>query len=66
MISFELTDEQKQLRDMTHKFAENEIRPKAAEYDKTETFPQDIMEKAFELRKRFLRISWRKLSNSAS
>jgi acyl-CoA dehydrogenase len=49
MISFELTDEQKQLRDMTHKFAANEIRPKAAEYDRAETFPQDIMEKAFEL-----------------
>jgi acyl-CoA dehydrogenase len=49
MISFELTDEQKQLQDMAHKFAANEIRPKAAEYDRTGTFPQDIMEMAFEL-----------------
>lgn len=49
MISFELTDEQKQLQDTAHKFAENEIRPKAAEYDRDGTFPQDILEKAFEL-----------------
>lgn len=49
MISFELTDEQKQLQDMALKFAANEIRPKAAEYDRTGTFPQDIMEMAFEL-----------------
>ncbi|NIO15758.1 MAG: acyl-CoA dehydrogenase [Deltaproteobacteria bacterium] len=49
MISFELTDEQKQLQDMAHKFAANEIRPRAAECDKTGEFPHEIMEKAFEL-----------------
>ncbi len=49
MINFELTDEQKQLRDMANKFAANEIRSKAAEYDRDGTFPEDIFEKAFEL-----------------
>lgn len=49
MISFELTDEQKQLQDMAHKFAANEIRPRAAEYDRTGEFPHEIMEMAFEL-----------------
>lgn len=49
MINFDLTDEQVQLKDMAHKFAANEIRPKAAEYDREGTFPQDIFEKAYEL-----------------
>ena len=33
MISFELSDEQKEIRDWVHSFAEKEIRPVAHEYD---------------------------------
>lgn len=49
MVSFELSDEQKQLKDMAHKFALNEIRPIASECDRNETFPEEIFEQAFEL-----------------
>ena len=33
MISFELTDEQREIRDWVHSFAEKEIRPVAHQYD---------------------------------
>jgi acyl-CoA dehydrogenase len=33
MVSFELTDEQREIRDWVHSFAEKEIRPVAAHYD---------------------------------
>jgi len=46
VVDFTLTDEQKALREMAHDFAEKEIRPKAWEYDKDGTWPQDIVEKA--------------------
>ncbi|HEX8123890.1 MAG TPA: acyl-CoA dehydrogenase family protein [Solirubrobacteraceae bacterium] len=49
MVDFTLTDEQKNLRDLAHDFAENEIRPVAWEYDKDGTWPQDIIDKAWEL-----------------
>src|SRR3712207_5692020 len=49
MVDFTLTDEQKNLRDLAHEFAENEIRPKAWEYDKDGTWPQDIIQKAWEV-----------------
>jgi len=49
MIGFELTQEQVALQDMARKFAANEIRPKAVEYDHAGTFPEDILEKAFGL-----------------
>lgn len=49
MVDFTLTDEQKNLRDLAHDFAENEIRPKAWEYDKDGTWPIDVLEKAFEV-----------------
>ena len=49
MVDFTLTDEQKNLRDMAHDFAENEIRPVAWEYDKEGTWPQDLVEKAWEV-----------------
>ncbi|MBI2027293.1 MAG: acyl-CoA dehydrogenase family protein [Deltaproteobacteria bacterium] len=49
MISFELSEEQKQLRDLARDFAKKEIIPKAAEYDETAKFPKDILEKAFEV-----------------
>src|SRR5205814_156949 len=47
--SFELTDEQKALRELAHEFAEREIRPRAAEYDEHSTHPADVIAKAHEL-----------------
>ncbi|MDX6640749.1 MAG: acyl-CoA dehydrogenase, partial [Solirubrobacteraceae bacterium] len=49
MVDFTLTDEQKNLREMAHDFAEREIRPVAWEYDKDGTWPEDILRKAHEV-----------------
>src|SRR2546421_7589470 len=49
MVDFTLTDEQKALREMAHDFAVKEIRPVAWEYDKDGTWPQDIIEKAWQV-----------------
>jgi len=49
MIGFSMTDEQKMLQETAHKFAEQEIRPKAEELDKMGEFPRDILQKAFEV-----------------
>jgi acyl-CoA dehydrogenase len=48
-VSFELSDEQRELRQLAREFAEKEIRPKAAEYDENSTHPADIVAKAHEL-----------------
>ena len=47
MVDFTLTDEQKDLRELAHSFAEKEMRPVAWEYDKDGTWPGDIIEKAW-------------------
>jgi acyl-CoA dehydrogenase len=49
VVDFTLTDEEKSLREMAHDFAEKEIRPVAWEYDKNGTWPQEIIEKAWEV-----------------
>ena len=49
MVDLTLTDEQKDLREMAHNFAEKEIRKVAWEYDRDATWPQDIVEKAWEV-----------------
>ncbi|WP_205697297.1 acyl-CoA dehydrogenase family protein [Conexibacter sp. SYSU D00693] len=49
MVDFTLTDEQKNLRELAHDFAEKEIRPVAWEFDKDGTWPQKIIEKAHEV-----------------
>src|SRR6478672_407782 len=49
MVEFTLTDEQKALREMAHDFAVKEIRPVAWDYDRDATWPQDIIEKAWEV-----------------
>ena len=49
MVDFTLTDEQRNLREMAHDFAAKEIRPVAWEYDREGTWPQDIIEKAWEV-----------------
>ena len=49
MVDFTLTDEQRNLRELAHDFAEKEIRPVAWDYDKDGTWPQEIIDKAWEL-----------------
>jgi acyl-CoA dehydrogenase len=49
MVDFTLTDEQKNLRELAHDFAVKEIRPVAWDYDRDATWPQDIIEKAWEV-----------------
>ena len=46
MISFELTDEQRELRDLAHDFSERELRPIAGDCDAREEFPDGLLEKA--------------------
>ena len=49
MLDFTLTDEQRNIRDMAHDFAENEIRPVAWDYDRDATWPKEIIDKAWEV-----------------
>src|ERR1700730_6802620 len=49
MVDFTLTDEQRSLREMAHDFAVKEIRPVAWDYDRDGTWPQDILEKAWDV-----------------
>ncbi len=49
MVDFTLTDEQKNLRELAHDFAEKEIRAVAAELDRDGGWPQAIIEKAHEI-----------------
>jgi acyl-CoA dehydrogenase len=49
MVDFRLTEEQQSLREMAHDFAAQEIRPVAWEYDRDGTWPQAIIEKAWEV-----------------
>src|SRR5882672_4299885 len=49
MISFELSDEQREIRDWVHSFAEKEIRPVAHQYDESEEFPWPVVKKAAEV-----------------
>jgi len=49
VVDFTLTDEQKDLREMAHNFAEKEMRKVAWEYDKDGTWPQEVIEKAWEV-----------------
>jgi alkylation response protein AidB-like acyl-CoA dehydrogenase len=45
-FSLDLTDEQTSLRDQTHRFARDVIRPVAAEYDRAQEFPWPVLEEA--------------------
>ncbi len=48
-MEFELTSEQKEIKEMTLKFAKNEIIPVAQEYDEQGKYPMDHFKKAWEL-----------------
>jgi len=49
VVDFTLTDEQKDTRDLAHDFATKEIRPVAWEYDRDSVWPQEIVNKAWEV-----------------
>ncbi len=42
-MDYLLTDEQKMIKELAHKIAEEKIRPVAAQYDKTEEFPWEVL-----------------------
>ena len=48
-MDFTLSDEQKMVQEMARDFAENEIKPKAPELDKSERHPAEIVQKMAEL-----------------
>jgi len=48
-MEFQLTDAQRALQEAARKFAREVIRPKAAHYDETATFPRDLLAAAWEL-----------------
>ena len=49
MIGFELTEEQRNMQEMAHEFAEKEMRPVAPEYDEKEEFPWLVLKKAYDV-----------------
>jgi acyl-CoA dehydrogenase len=49
VIDFSLSEEQKALQEMAREFAEKEMKPNAAKYDKGDQFPEDVMKKAFKV-----------------
>jgi acyl-CoA dehydrogenase len=49
MLDFTLTEQQRNIRELAHDFAQKEIRPVAWEYDRDATWPEQIIRKAWEL-----------------
>ncbi len=49
MVSFELTDEQKQIRDTVAGFAKNELQKNLRDCDEKETIPEGVVKKGWEL-----------------
>ena len=48
MLDYQLTEEQEMIRDLARTIADNEVRPVAAEYDRTGDFPWPVVEKIAE------------------
>jgi acyl-CoA dehydrogenase len=48
-MDYQLTEEQKQIKEEVRRFAENEIAPVAQEYDVDEKFPHEVLETAAEM-----------------
>jgi alkylation response protein AidB-like acyl-CoA dehydrogenase len=48
-MDFTPTTEQRQIREMVARFADEEIQPRAAEIDETDEFPRDLVDKMAEL-----------------
>jgi acyl-CoA dehydrogenase len=49
VIDFQLSEEQMALQKMAREFAQKEMKPVAAKYDRGEEFPWDVIKKAFEV-----------------
>ena len=49
MIAFDLTDEQREFRDLARRFARETIRPIAPEADESEEVPWEVLEKAHQV-----------------
>ena len=49
MLDFTLTEQQRNIRELAHDFAQKEIRPVAWEYDRDATWPEQIIRKAWEV-----------------
>jgi len=56
VIDFELTPEQRAIRDLAREFVRREIIPIAAEYDEREEFPLDVVAKAHEVGLMYLQV----------
>jgi len=48
-MDFQLSEEQQMMKEMAHKFADNRVKPGAAERDRTHEFPVDILKECSEL-----------------
>jgi short/branched chain acyl-CoA dehydrogenase len=48
-MNLDLTDDQRQMRDLVREFARNEVEPGAADRDRNQTFPLDVVKKMGEL-----------------
>lgn len=48
-MDFDLTQDQKAIRDLARRFAREELAPRAAEYDRTGRFPQPMLDRMAEL-----------------
>ena len=48
-MEFEPTDEQRQIKEEVGRFADNEIRPGATEYDREEKAPLDLVERGADM-----------------
>ena len=48
-MNFDLTEPQRLIRDLAREFAEREVRPRAAEIDRTDEFPWDLYKRMAEL-----------------
>ena len=51
-MDFDLTEEQRRIRETLTDFAEREIKPHSTKWDKEETFPRHIVEQLGELLER--------------
>ena len=49
-MDFQLTEEQQMVRDMARRFADEQIKPKAAELDKTHRHPEEIIKQMAEMK----------------
>jgi acyl-CoA dehydrogenase len=49
MLDFTLTEQQRNIRELAHDFAQKEIRPVAWEYDRDATWPEQIVRKAWDV-----------------